>query len=244
MGDFNTTSDKLKRRGYWKVELFPSTFNENVLGKLSDCKKIVSESSVQLRGWDYPHVPTQEDEKQGLYNIDSNRYESWIDWSIYKEVWRFYKSAKFIHLRGLNEHWYDEFKVIFGENPLPRLSPGTVVDAINAVYVLTEMLTFSYNLINRLDSVDSFNLRVTLCNVKDNRLTTLDPSRAPIHAQVNHTVDIKALGVVLSKADTIDKDRMLKLAREASQNIFESFEWHASESLLEEEQKKLLSRRF
>jgi hypothetical protein len=40
----------------------------------------------------------------------------------------------------------------------------------------------------------------------------------------------------------VDKEHMLRLARESAQAIFENFEWEANESLLEELQKKLLSR--
>jgi len=244
MADFTTTLEKLKQRGYWKVDLHPSQYTESVVNRLSDCKGLVSESSVQLRGWDYPHIPTQNDEKQGIYPIDSNRYESWIDWSTYKEVWRFYRSGKFIHLRGLNEHWYDEFEVLFAGNPFPNLEPRSVVDAVNAIYVLTEMFIFIYNLTNRIEGIDNFDLKIDLLNTQDNRLVVLDPARAPIHAQPNHSQSMEVIRITLNKADTIDKDRMLQLAREATQNVFENFEWQASDSLLEEMQQKLMSRRF
>ena len=244
MADFTATLNKLKQRGYWKVELYPSQYIESAVGRLGDCKSLISESSVELRGWDYPHVPTLDDEKQGIYLVDGNRCESWIDWSIYKEIWRFYRSGKFTHLRGLNEHWYDEFEVLLAGNPLPNLEPRSVVDAVNSIYVLTEMFVFIYNLTNRIEGIDNFDLKIELLNTQDNRLVVLDPARAPIHAQPNHNQSIEALRVTLSKADTVDKDRMLQFARQAAQNVFENFEWQASDSLLEEMQQKLLSRRF
>lgn len=245
MPDFKTTSDKIKQRGYWKIEFYPAIFQEEAINSLLDCKTAISESAVQLRGWDYPHVPTQNDDKQEIYSKDSNHYESWIDWSIYKEVWRFYKSGKFIHLRGLFEHWYDSYEVVLAPNPLAKLAPNTVVDIVNVVYTLTEAFIFLYNLANHMQAISDFELRISMCDVENNKLVVLDPSRMPLHWQpVTHTKDISAAKYTLHKADVIDKEQMLKLARNASQAVFENFEWQASDSLLEELQKKLLSRRF
>lgn len=245
MPDFTTTSEKIKQRGYWKVEFYPSAYTEKAIGNLSECKSTVLTSSVELRGWDYPHVPVQNDDKQEIYSKDSNRYESWIDWSIHKEVWRFYKSGKFIHLRGLFEHWYDDYEVFLAPNPLPNLAPSTVVDVINVIYTVTEMYVYLYNLASHMQDISDFELRINLNNVEGNKLVVLDPARAGLHGNLTtHTTDINVTKITLHKADLIDKEQMLKLAREAMQTVFENFEWQASESLLEEEQKKLLLRRF
>ena len=245
MADFKTTSEKIKQRGYWRIEFYPFTYVDQAISSLSECKSAITASSVELRGWDYPHVPIQNDDKQEIYPKDGNRYESWIDWSIYKEVWRFYKSGKFIHLRDLSEHWYDEYEVLLASNPLPKLAPHTVVDVINVIYTLTEAYVFIYNLSSHMQEIPGFELRVSLNNVEGSKLVVLDPMRAGLHGSLlTHTTDISATKITLHKSDLIDKEQMLKLAREAMQTVFENFEWHASESLLEEEQKKLLSRRF
>jgi hypothetical protein len=243
MADFKTTNEKIKQRSYWKVEFFPSTFKESAISGLSDSKAVISDSAVLLRGWDYPHVPTQGDEKQDIYPKDNDRYESWIDWSIHKEVWRFYKSGKYIQLRGLFEQWYDQYEVFLAPNPLSKLEPNSVVDIIEVVYTLTEVFLFLYNLAGHMREIDSFELRISMCNVEGKKLVVLDPARAPLHWQpVSHSGEITVVKSTLHKADLMDKEQMLKLARQASQTVFENFEWQANESLLEELQKKLQSR--
>ena len=42
--------------GYWRVILYPSTFEPRRISTLSKCWNVVRESAVSLRGWDYPHV--------------------------------------------------------------------------------------------------------------------------------------------------------------------------------------------
>lgn len=245
MADFKMTSEKIKQRSYWKVEFYPSTFTESAISSLPECKTAVSGSAVLLRGWDYPHVPTQDDEKQSIYPKDNNHYESWIDWSIHKEVWRFYKSGKFIQLRGLFEQWYDQFEVFLAPNPLAKLEPNSVVDIIEVVYTLTEAYLFLYNLAERMREIESFELHISMCNVENKKLVVLDPSRMPLHWQpVSRTENIVVAKEMLKRADLIDKEQMLKLARQASRAVFENFEWQVNESLLEELQKKLQSRSF
>ena len=117
---FDTTLTKLKTRAYWRVELYPAEFNANTIADLNDCKSLVTENTVQFRGWDIPHAPIGKDDKQDIYIKDGDRAESWIDWHLIKEVWRIYKSGKFTFLFGLNSQWYDEFDG-FGTNPLPGL---------------------------------------------------------------------------------------------------------------------------
>lgn len=245
MADFKTTSEKVKQRSYWKVEYFPTTYTDSAVSSLSECKLAISESAVLLRGWDYPHVPTQDDEKQGIYPKDSNHYESWIDWSIHKEVWRFYKSGKFIQLRGLFEQWYDEYEVFLAPNPLAMLEPNSVVDIIEVIFTLTEAYLFLYNLSEHMREIESFELRISMCNMENKKLVVLDPSRTPLHWQpISHTENIVAASEVLKKADLIDKEQMLKLARQAARTVFDNFEWQPNESLLEELQAKLQSRSF
>ena len=51
-----TVLDKIRTRGYWRVLIRPTQFDENHIADYSDLFPIVEKNSVQLRGWDYPHI--------------------------------------------------------------------------------------------------------------------------------------------------------------------------------------------
>lgn len=241
---FDTTLSKIKTRGYWRVEFYPTEFVENAVGTLLRCKEVVNDASVHFRGWDIPHIATHTDDKQSMYAKDSNRYESWIDWHIFKEVWRFYKSGKFTFLDSLYEHWYDEFDSL-GPNPLPDLEPGTVVDVINVIYNLTEFMYFFHNVAPKLPDIKGWTIKISLNNVEGNRLATLDRGRMPMSmAYVSHTESMSAIDLEVSNADLKNTKTCLKLAKEGAQAIFQNFEWQAADALIDGEQEKLISRRF
>jgi hypothetical protein len=242
---FDTTLTKLKTRGYWRVEFYPTEFDAKVVDGLLALKDLVRDASVHFRGWDMPHVPLNPDDKQGIYPKDSNRYESWIDWSEFKEVWRMYQSGKFTFLKGLNEHWYDEYQGFIAANPLPNLEPGTKVDIINVIYSLTEFMYFFHGLSGRLSEVKNWSIRVSLLNVEDNKLTILDPSRMPLHWDyVSHTKTIAVIDSAVSYADLKNTKTCLRIAKEGANQVFQNFEWQAADTLIEGEQDKLVSKRF
>src|SRR5829696_6596341 len=77
--------------GYWRVLIHPTVFEGSRIPTLADCWRIVEESRVSLRGWDYPHV----DPAQQL------RGDDWVQsgaaWANHVELWRFYQSGQFVH---------------------------------------------------------------------------------------------------------------------------------------------------
>ena len=241
---FDTTLTKLKTRGYWRVEFYPTNFTDRAVASLLVCKDIMRDASVHFRGWDVPHIPQDSDEKQGIYPKDSNRYEAWIDWHLFREVWRFYQSGKFTFLDGLNEHWYDEFDG-WSPNPLPDLEPGTVVDVINVIYTLTELMYFFHNLAGKLPEIKEWSMKVTLNNVDGNKLVTLDRSRAPLRdGYVSHTASITAIDLQVTSTDLKNTKTCLQIAKDAAQEVFQNFEWQAADVLIDGEQEKLINKRF
>ena len=87
--------EKIKSRGYWRVNIQPLTATIR-LDTLQKCREVVDKSSVELRGWDFPHIPRKNDQTTGGAPVGSY-YEGWVDWENYKEFWRMYKSGQFFH---------------------------------------------------------------------------------------------------------------------------------------------------
>ena len=51
----NDLLEKIKSRGYWKVNIKPMKFKEDLINTPAECKEIIQEVQVRLRGWYYPY---------------------------------------------------------------------------------------------------------------------------------------------------------------------------------------------
>lgn len=82
---FESTLEKIKSRGFREVWIRPTEYVENRIDTLNACHEIIRESKVVLRGWDFPHISNRNPPYNRL-----NYIESYLDWDIYKEIWRYY----------------------------------------------------------------------------------------------------------------------------------------------------------
>ena len=75
---------KLRSRGYLRVVIRPTTFQEKRIARFDDLLPIIERNSVQFRGWDYPHVDHLRPPLRG---------DDWVgqeyDCEDQIEVWRF-----------------------------------------------------------------------------------------------------------------------------------------------------------
>ena len=76
--------NKIKTKGYWRVEIRPTKFEKLRIPTLSQARKIVESCAVLWRGWDYPHF------HETTVQNRSDWVESWVDWQQYLEYWQFY----------------------------------------------------------------------------------------------------------------------------------------------------------
>ena len=85
--------ERIQSRGYWEVAIHPNSFVENRLGNISDIFPLVQRHSVQLRGWDFPHI----DLRSGpLIGADWAGQD--CDWNEYIESCRMHQSGQFTYL--------------------------------------------------------------------------------------------------------------------------------------------------
>lgn len=241
--DFSTTLNKLKSRGYWKVNFYPKNPNPSVIGKVLDAKEIVKTSAIELRGWDYPHFPTQTREHQDIY-VAKDKIEAWIDWENYKEVWRLYQSGQFIHLFGLREDWYEEDSWISENDPYKKNKPGSIVSVLGTVYSITEIFAFLRNLVEAGLYEGGVVVEISLQNTKNRSLVVMDPRRAPLFGDYKcRTDEIELSKKTFEKAEVIDN--YLNLALDTMVDLFQQFNWsNIPLAVIEEDQKKLIERRI
>ena len=88
----NSVLAKLKTRGYWRIELRPTKFKEDQFS-LSECKKMIEENQVRLRGWYFPHYST----RHGDFFNAGNHVVGYIDRSEHCEIFKMYCSGQFVY---------------------------------------------------------------------------------------------------------------------------------------------------
>lgn len=241
--NFESTKNKIKSHGYWKVRFYPTEFNDSLLSESQECLEMVRGCSVQLRGWDYPHVPTKDDELEERY-IAGDRAESWIDWRIHKEIWRLFQNGQFIHYFAQWDDWYSEDDWLADNEYYTKIKPDTVFDAIGLVLRLTEIFLFLKNLVDMGLYSGNIKVEISLHNTDNRTLVLHDRSRIPFMASYRCRIsDIAVVNKVLS-SDEISL-RYQELAREAAEYVFKQFQWTSFSSPdIAEDQRKLLERRM
>ncbi len=91
---------KIKSRGYWRVVIRPTTFVEDRVPNLYVLQRILEKTSVQLKGWNFPHI-------DGFRELDQG--PDWVGQEIVsgeiQEMWRFYQSSQLVHYFAIPEDW-------------------------------------------------------------------------------------------------------------------------------------------
>jgi hypothetical protein len=224
---------KIKARGYWKMQFRPLEYLFRI-ENLEGCKRIAAKNAVLMRGWDFPHIPRREGEDTGLLPGE-NYYEGWVDWSIHKEIWRFYQSAQFICYRGLWEDWSDEDII----QPEP-LGEQKKLSVLGTVYQVTEIYEFLAGLAREGLYREGLDVLIALFGTEQRELS-LEGARASFmwpRRTAALTINYKKQH---SETELIGSS--IELAAEAILYIFQRFAWEPSRDLIRKEQEELMKRR-
>ena len=230
---------RIKERGYWKINFHPIKFIPNLIPSGEDCIEILTNNIVRLRGWDYPHIPREGVDNQGIYPGD-DYYEAYIDWDIHKEAWRFYQSGQFIHYRALEEDWMQES--VFGYN---YIKPGSILEVIMTIYTLTEIFEFLRRLTVGSNVYEEGGIiKIELINMNGRMLKLLDPMRSSLSmSYIARIPEIKIPEKIVTKEDIMNKSK--ELALESLAHVFKTFGWvNQPMVIFKSDQQKLLEGKF
>jgi len=222
--------DKINSRGYWRVVIRPQTFVEKRISQITELYPIVQNTSVELRGWDFPHLDPH---TQTHIDIDWIGQES--EWEIFLEIWRFYQSGQFIDIAGMHEDWYDQRHSIpaaFGD-----WRPGLILGIGNTLFRFTEIFEFAARLAMTQAGDDTMHIEITVSNLAGRKLWVDSPSRMPmLH---DYTASIRELPyqIELSRTELIAAPR--ELALKPAIELFRRFGWNPSRDILRDHQKEL-----
>ncbi len=226
----------IKSRGYWLINLRPLV-NQQL--QLSQCKEVIEKSAVELRGWDYPHIPRRSGDDTNL-TPGNDFYEGWIDWGAHKEIWRMHQSGQFIHYRAMEEDWFQEDD---WHGDLKQINPGTVLSIISAVYFLTEVFEFLSRLIREGLYKEGIEVHIQLHTGSGRKLAVFDPMRAPLFRDYTTGADIVEFPSKTYKSDELKESKEQALS--VALYIFQRFGWdNPPIETIKNDQEKLLNRRL
>lgn len=168
----NQLLDRIKSRCYWQTTIRPERFMSNRIEDYSRLFPIVRESSVSLRGWDFPHVDGRREARR--------RGEDWVgeelEWGEHLELWRLYQSGQFVSVLGL---WYD-WRGRSSENPEGR-GPTDFLPLWDTIYRFTKIYEFAARLALTEVGDSAMRVQVKIGNVQGRVLYQEDPQRSPLH---------------------------------------------------------------
>lgn len=224
-------AEKILSRGYWRVIIRPIKYDPELIESLGMIREIVKKNTLHLKGWDYPHT-----NEERLIN-GQNHVETFEDFSIYKEFWRFNQSGQFLHLFGMHDDWQEEFISLTGQKSKPldfkRIAIESILTAVTEVFEFASRLTLN-------GVYKDVHIEITLHNNKDRMLYSWNKR----HLSRNYISSIPSIRWKqnISKQDLIGNSS--KLALEVALYIYERFNYSTSPEIFKSEQERLLSGRF
>ena len=161
-----TVLDKIRSRGYWQVVIRPTTFQERQIPRSADLFPIVEKNSVQLRGWDYPHIDRSRQPLRG---------DDWVgqeyDCEDEIEVWRIYLSGQFVHFFTIAGDWRDHSTFWPAE---PGWQWGREIYYLHTIFSFVEIFEFAARLALSPAGAGRMRVEIDLEGLKGRRLTTTD----------------------------------------------------------------------
>ena len=239
--DAQAVLDKIHTRGYWQFNVRPPEFNRDLIARLAGCRELVQSSSVLRRGWDCPHMPTN-NQSQGVYNIDDHA-EAWTDWDLFKEVWQMYRSGQFVYVFGVWNDWMEE------TSPARRQwhgtpEPGTELDALEVVLRLTELVLFARRVVASGIIGERIFIQAAIIGTAKRKLTLRDPrSIGLLGRYVCHSASIRLPEMQVLRDGT--DDDALSAALVWAERVLEQFQFNEFPlDTFREYQKRLVERRL
>lgn len=227
--------EKIKSRGYWKVIIRPQEFLKDRIPHLHECKQVVLETKVSLRGWDFPHYDFQDGPISGTDYVEQS-----VNFSGQVEFWRYYQSGQFVFFKGVKEDWVKENGFLGGQTY--GIEPLHTLTILNTVYLFTEIFEFASRLANKDLLGDSCQIDIVLHKAQARKLMFLDFRRELFQDYICGIQDIP-YEVSTTKMELLSTSA--EMALEGIIWLFQRFNWDkANSEWFREDQRKLLEKRL
>src|ERR1043165_2187049 len=153
---------------HWRVNFRPSVYSSNRIETLTNGIDILRKTRVQLRGWDFPHIPPRQSE----FGFGDTWIAGWSDFMGHYEYWRFYQSSQFLYLGSVREvtepSWAAKLRDVMkwhaDDNVNIDAVPG-FLSTTECIYNITEYFEFATRLAQAEVYVDLITLDISVKGV-------------------------------------------------------------------------------
>jgi len=213
---------KIRSRGHWRVCIRSVEFDEKHVENISDLLPIVTAASVQLRGWDFPHI-----DQPNPSELGSDWVQQHIDWSRHIESWRIYQSGQFIYYGAYRIDWPKDATGLDQQPPFPP-PEGSLMSAEDIVCCMAEFFEFAAALSLSEAGSPKLELSVTALHLDGRELQS---SSSEIWGGPRATLPKFEQKKVFDRQDLVSNTRSLGL--QWAKELFRRFNWDPSDDLLE-----------
>lgn len=225
----STLRDKIQSRGYWRVVIRPGTFAEARISDISALYPMLQKRSVELRGWDFPHVDP---------HTNCHMDKDWIgqesEWEHYLELWRFYQSGQFVDIAGMPEDWRDQSRLWPASGDW---KPGTELGIGDTLFRFTEIFEFAARLALTEAGDYLMHIEVAISGIKGRKLWVDTPRHWPMHRKYAASIEMLPYQIDVPQTQLIAEPR--ELALKPAIELFRRFDWDPSVEMLREMQAEL-----
>jgi len=213
----SSLTEEIRSRGHWQVIIRPTTFVAARIPDISALFPIVENASVQLRGWDFPHIDSGDSPI-----TDVNWVGQETRWEHILESWRIYQTGQFFHLAGVLDDWRDHSR----RWPAP---PGWVhgqgLGIGDVLFRFVEIFEFAARLSTSAAGDESMHVEVRLGGLAGRQLFVDSANRFPIlrgQPRRAHANEFP-FEIDVSRTELVADPR--ELALRGSIEVFKRFNW-------------------
>ncbi len=232
--------EKIRSHGYWKVIIRPVTFIENRVAHRSSLLPILEKTSVDFRGWRFPHVDSFRDLDKGPDWVGQE-----IDWIPCVELWRIYQSGQFVFFSGILSDWSKHTGTYTGWPSQWRSGGGSelkvLLDIKEVIVQLSEIFEFAARFALTEAGDSQVHLEIELNGIRNHLLTVPWNQGGYIHYQMADTESELSYTADLSRLELVANTR--EMALKPAIELFRRFKWDPGIEVLRDIQSELLSRR-
>lgn len=214
----------IKEKGFWIITIRPTLYEEDRIDTLVNCKNVLQDKKLSLRGWDFPHL--------NRFESGNNYVQSKENFGQFKELLRFYKSGQFIYYKSMYEEYMEE--------RYQNRVNGKGLEIISSLYLFTEILEFASRLAQSKVLGDEITIKIECFGIKGRQLFFYEATRPLFRNYISTIEDESRLEISVGVEKLISNGNTIAI--ELLNNLFEKFNWdiHAIQGEFKEEQQKLL----
>ncbi len=130
----------IKGGGHWRFTFTPTMFRQNRLPTLAEIDRLIQETKISFRGWDFPHYSYRDEER----SRGANFVQGWVYRERHRDFWRMYQSGQFVYMFSFweDEDAHKQKLAHFIADELDGFEPAGYLNVTNICWTLLEGFAF------------------------------------------------------------------------------------------------------